>query len=33
MRPHSILSWYRLLRAHYHFPVFEAIRYAVWLCR
>ena len=33
MMPRSILSWYRLLRAHYQFPVFEAIRCALWLCR
>ena len=33
MMPHSILSWYRVLRARYQFPVFEAIRCALWLCR
>ena len=29
----SILKWYRILRAHYHWPLFEAIRYALWLSR
>jgi hypothetical protein len=33
MIPTSILSWYRVLRAHYHWPVFQAIRYALWLAR
>jgi len=29
----SILIWFRILRAHYHWPLFEAIRYALWLSR
>ena len=29
----SILKWYRLLRVHYHWPLFEAMRYAMWLSR
>lgn len=29
----SILDWYRILRMHYHWPLFEAIRYALWLSR
>ena len=29
----SILKWYRILRAHYHWPLFQAIRYALWLAR
>jgi len=29
----SILGWYRILRAHYHWPLFQAIRYALWLAR
>ena len=29
----SILDWYRILRTHYHWPLFEAIRYALWLSR
>ena len=33
MRQYSILSWYRLLREDYNFPFYEAIRYALWLCR
>lgn len=27
----SILGWYRILRAHYHWPLFQAIRFALWL--
>jgi len=27
----SILRWYRILRVHYHWPLFQAIRYALWL--
>jgi hypothetical protein len=27
----SILKWYRILRVHYRWPVFQAIRYALWL--
>jgi hypothetical protein len=29
----SILGWYRILRAHYPWPLFQAIRYALWLGR
>jgi len=29
----SILKWYRILRVHYHWPLFEAVRYALWLSR
>jgi hypothetical protein len=29
----SILGWYRILRAHYQWPLFQAIRYALWLAR
>lgn len=29
----SILDWHRILRVHYHWPLFEAIRYALWLTR
>jgi hypothetical protein len=29
----SILNWYRILRGHYHWPLFQAIRYALWLAR
>ena len=27
----SILGWYRILRACYHWPLFQAIRYALLL--
>jgi len=33
VRWRSVLIWYRILRAHYHWPLFEAIRYALWLAR
>jgi hypothetical protein len=26
-------GWYRILRAHYQFSMFQAIRYALWLGR
>lgn len=29
----SFLDWYRILRAHHQWPIFEAIRYALWLTR
>jgi hypothetical protein len=29
----TVLHWYNVLRAHYHFTVFEAIRCALWLAR
>jgi hypothetical protein len=29
----SILKWYCILRIHYHWPLFQAIRYALWLSR
>jgi len=29
----SLLGWYRILRAHYQWPLFQAIRYALWLAR
>jgi hypothetical protein len=29
----SALGWFRILRAHYRWPLFEAIRYALWLAR
>ena len=29
----SILGWYRMLRAHYHWTIFQAIRYSLWLAR
>jgi hypothetical protein len=33
MKLPSIAGWYRILRAHYRFPLFQAIRYALWLAR
>ncbi len=33
MKLPTIVGWYRILRAHYQFPMFEAIRYALWLGR
>jgi hypothetical protein len=33
MKLPSILGWYHILRAHYQFPMFQAIRYALWLGR
>ena len=29
----SVRIWFRILRAHYRWPLFEAIRYALWLSR
>ena len=29
----SILGWYRNLRAHHHWTIFQAVRYALWLTR
>ena len=29
----TMMGWYHILRAHYQFPVFEAIRFALWLGR
>ena len=29
----SMLDWYHILRVHYHFTMFQAIRYALWLTR
>ena len=33
MKPLSPLEWYRILRAHHQWTVFQAIRYALWLAR
>jgi len=33
MNPAKVLHWYNVLRTHYHFTIFEAIRYALWLTR
>ena len=29
----SVLGWYRILRTHYAFNLFQAVRYALWLAR
>jgi hypothetical protein len=31
MKQPSLLEWYRILRAHHHFTIFQAVRYALWL--
>ena len=33
MKPLSISEWYRILRAHHQWTMFEAIQYALWLTR
>ena len=33
MKSPSLLRWYRILRAHHQWTVFQAIRYALWLTR
>jgi hypothetical protein len=29
----NLVEWYRILRAHHQWTVFQAIRYALWLAR
>ena len=33
MKPLSPLEWFRILRTHHQWTVFQAIRYALWLAR
>jgi hypothetical protein len=33
MKPLSILDWYRILRAHQQWTIFQSFRYALWLAR
>ncbi len=33
MKSLSVFVWYRILRTHYQWTVFQAIRYALWLAR
>jgi hypothetical protein len=33
MKALSIFDWYRVLRAHYHWTIFQSVRYALWLAR
>jgi hypothetical protein len=30
---YSFFTWYRILRAHRHWSVLEALRWALWLAR
>jgi hypothetical protein len=31
MKTPTILQWYQILRQHYQFTLFQAVRYALWL--
>ena len=31
MKALSLLDWYRILRAHHEWTIFQSIRYALWL--
>ena len=31
MKALSIVDWYRILRAHHEWTIFQSIRYALWL--
>ena len=33
MKSPSFFGWYHILRTHYQWTVFQAIRYALWLAR
>jgi hypothetical protein len=33
MKTKSFFEWFELLRAHYQWPLFQAVRYALWLSR
>jgi hypothetical protein len=33
MKRVSILEWYRILRVHHEWTLFQAIRFALWLAR
>ena len=33
MKQPSLLEWYRILRAHHQWTIFQAIHYALWLAR
>lgn len=33
MKRLAILHWYRVLRVHHHWTVFQAVRFALWLAR
>ena len=33
MKRLSIVDWYRVLRVHHRWTIFQVIRYALWLAR
>jgi hypothetical protein len=33
MKSQSFVTWYHILRIHYHWTIFESIRWALWLAR
>jgi len=33
MKRLSIFDWYRVLRVHHQWTMFQAVRYAMWLAR
>ncbi len=33
MKTPTIFQWYQILRLHYQFTVFQAVRVALWLAR
>lgn len=33
MKFRMLLDWYRILRTHHQWTVFQAVRYAMWLAR
>ena len=33
MKPFTFIQWYRVLRGHHQWTVFQSIRYALWLMR
>lgn len=33
MNRNTFFYWYRILRAHYSWTMFQSIRYALWLAR
>jgi hypothetical protein len=33
MKSHALFDWYRVLRTHHRWTVFQAVRYALWLAR
>jgi hypothetical protein len=33
MKRQAIVEWYHILRVHYHWPLFQAVRFVLWLSR